>query len=77
VEAVTAASSHIKNTIKKSIKKKFDGPRKGILHMLLDIVRLLAGLSSLMMLGMQLAPFFAGLKKGDDDFSFGLQVAVR
>jgi hypothetical protein len=78
VEAVTAASSHIKNTIKKSIKKKFDGPRKPVLHVLLDIVRLLAGLSSLMMLGMQAVPLFGGLKKGEDsEFSFGLQVAVR
>jgi len=78
VEAVTAASSHIKNTIKKSIKKKFEGPRKRVPLLLLDIVRSLVGLSSLMMLGMQLVPLFGGLKNGDDsELSLGLQVVVR
>ena len=79
VEAVSAASSHIRNKIKKTIKKKFEGPRKKCLHVVLDIVRMLASLSSFMMLGMQAYPLFAGLeKKGDDgEFSFGLQVAVR
>ena len=77
VEALTAAPSHIKNTIKKSIKKKFEGPKKCVLHVLLDIVRLLSGLSSLLMLGMQGFPLFGGLKNDKDEFSFGLQIAVR
>ena len=77
VEALTAAPSHIKNTIKKSIKKKFEGPKKCILHVLLDVVRLLSALSSLMMLGMQAFPLFGGLKNDKDEFSFGLQIAVR
>jgi hypothetical protein len=80
VKAVTAAHSHIKNTVKKAIKKKFEGPRKSIFHMLLDVIRLVAALSSLMMLGMQIAPLIVGLKKGDGEYSefdFGLQVAVR
>lgn len=41
---------------------------------------MLASLSSLMMLGMQAYPLFAGLEKKegkDGEFSFGLQVAVR
>lgn len=77
IEAATAAATHIKKTITKSIKKKFEGPRKGVLHVLLDLLRLLAGLSSAMMLGMQVVPLF-GLKRGDDsEIVFGLQVAVR
>jgi hypothetical protein len=77
VESITAAHSHIKKTISKTIKKKFEGPRKSIFHILLDLVRLLAGLSSVMMLGMQVVPMFNMERGEDSEIVFGLQVAVR